>query len=181
MRPAANRRLACGATLALALLLAGCSVGASNPAPETLVASTSHGLSYRLVLTVDGDQHCATTTYRSALADGRPILQSSHICGPTPAAGQPMLVQARTSAQSMLVDVAPGGCGVVMAGPTHAVLRPVVSRCSIGRPVYRVTILPSASRLVIVGIAGAPVINFSRHVCRMGLCITSLIPARILR
>ncbi|MEA2356239.1 MAG: hypothetical protein QOD61_2368 [Solirubrobacteraceae bacterium] len=163
-----------GAALALAAALGGCSIGSGDPPTETLRVATSHGLSYSLEITRQGSQQCTTASYRTASATGQPILQGSHLCGPPARSGHPVLVQAHSSPESIVVDVPPTGCGGVRAGRTRAALRPLVVRCTTRDPRFRATIIPPASRIVIVGIPGAPVLNFPRHPCRVGLCITPL-------
>jgi hypothetical protein len=170
-----RRRLAVLVAATATAALAGCStLGGSSATTQTLTAATAHGLSYKLLVTTDGQRQCVTASYRTALADGRPILQSSHVCGPPAQAGHPVLIQARTSAQSMVADVSATACSGVRVGPTHAALKPAVTRCAGASPRFRVTILPAGPRIVIVGIHGAPVINFSRHRCRIGICVTPL-------
>jgi hypothetical protein len=85
-----------------------------------------------------------------------------------------VLIQAASSPQAMLADVPATGCGIVRAGRPHAMPQPLTVQCTLGRPRHRVTILPVARRLVILGVPGAPVINFPRHVCRAPICITPL-------
>ena len=157
-------------------MVGGCSVATSgSPAPETITGGTPRGLDYTLVITARGAQRCTTATYRSKLPDGRAVLQGSHSCANAAALpGHPLLVQARSSPQALLIDVSPTGCGVVRGGPTHATARPLSSHCSSGRPVYRITLLPAQKRVAISGVPGAPVINFPRHICAMDLCITPL-------
>jgi hypothetical protein len=166
-------RLGLGGAL-LGLLLGGCSLGSSGPPPETITLATSHGLSYSLKVTTSGKGECATTTYRTSLPDGRPMLQSSHLCGPPALGGHPVLIQAAGSPQAMLADVAATGCGIVRAGRPHAALRPLAVRCTLRKPHHRVAVLPVARRLIITGVPGAPVLNFPRHICRASLCITPL-------
>jgi hypothetical protein len=169
-----HRRVVLAAALGLAL--GGCSVaGSGQPAAETITGGTPHGLTYTLRITAAGSQRCTTATYRSALPDGRPVIQGSRTCANAAALpGHPLLVQARASSQSLLVDVTPDGCGTVRGGSTYASVRPLVSRCGTGRPAYRVTVLPAIRRLALVGVPGAPVINFPRHRCLMSLCLTPL-------
>jgi hypothetical protein len=146
-----------------------------TPAPETITGGTPHGLTYTIRIATAGSQRCTTSTYRSTLPDGRPVLQGSRTCANAAALPRhPVLVQARSSPQSLLVDVSPTGCGTVRGGSTRATARPLVSRCSTGRPAFRVTVLPALRRLALAGVPGAPVINFPRHHCAMSLCITPL-------
>jgi hypothetical protein len=173
MGKAATRRLGFGAAV-LGLLLGGCGLGSSSPASETITLATGHGLSYTLKVTTSGRAECTTATYRTSLPDGRPMLQGSHLCGPPALPGRPVLIQAASSRQAMLSDVPASGCGIIRAGRPHAALRPLLVRCTRRKPVHRITVLPVARRLVIVGVPGAPVINFPRHVCRVSLCITPL-------
>ncbi|HEX3873791.1 MAG TPA: hypothetical protein VHW26_06575 [Solirubrobacteraceae bacterium] len=174
----ANRRTSAVAIpvgLGVLLALAGCGGGGStNPPPRALSASTSHGLSYTARITVSGKTQCVSTSYRSALATGQPILQGSHLCGPPAQPGHAVLIQAHGSPESLLSDVSAAGCDTVRGGGTHATLRTLVSRCTTGNPRFRVTILPPARRLVIVGVVGVPVLNFPRHICRSGICVTPL-------
>jgi hypothetical protein len=169
-------RLFAAAVLAAALGAGGCSVATpTSPPPETISGGTPRGLNYTLEITTRGAQRCTTATYRSKLPDGRAVLQGSHTCANAAALPRhPLLVQARTSPQALLIDVSPTGCGLVRGGPTHATARPLSSRCSSGKPVYRVTLLPALKRVALVGVPGAPVINFPRHICTMGLCLTPL-------
>jgi hypothetical protein len=168
--------LSLGAVAALAL--AGCGSGASTPPTETLTAATPQGLSYALTVTASGKQQCLTTTYRIGVPGHAPVIQGSHLCGPVAEPGHPVLIQAQRSPESMIADVSASGCGAVRAGSKHADLVAVLSRCTpgaAGKAEFRVTILPAARRLVIVGIPGAPVINFvPRHVCRRAICLTAL-------
>lgn len=160
------------------LVLAGCGGTATqSPAPPSvsLAAHTSHGLSYSVRITGTGSRQCATATYSSPLPGGRPIVDTSHSCGQPSATGAPVLIQSHTSQQSLITDITTGRCGVVKAGLPGSKLHPLVTRCTRTSPVYRVTILPKAQRLRIAGIRGAPVINFPRHVCSSGICITPLI------
>jgi hypothetical protein len=54
-------------------------------------------------------------------------------------------------------------------------LHPLVHRCTAtGTPTFRVTTIPAVAHIVIVGIPGVPVLNFPRHRCRTGICITPL-------
>lgn len=166
---------AAAAGVAAALVLGGCSAVSSGPTARTLTAATSHGLTYELKVTDDGGKQCTTATYRTATPDGRPILQGAHSCGPPALPGHPVLVQARLSRQSIVIDVAASACSTVRVGRTPATLRPAVSRCTAGAETrFRATVLPPARRLLIHGIPGIPVVNFPRHICRMGLCITPL-------
>lgn len=151
--------------------LGGCG-GGSTASQQSFSASTSAGLSYTLETTQSGNQVCATTTIRAALPDGRPGVNTSHACGPA-ALGHPLLIQAKSSPESIVIDAPTAGCGPVRGGPSHAALRPLVMRCSSGRPLTRATILPSTKQLVIVGIPKVPVINFPRHRCRI-ICVTAL-------
>jgi hypothetical protein len=170
-----RRRIGAAAVAAAAAAtIGGCSLGSGDPPPETLKVATSHGLSYSLEIARHGSQQCTTASYRTTSATGQPILQGSHLCGPPARSGHPVLVQAHSSSESIVVDVPATGCGTVRAGRTRATLRPLLVRCSTQKPPFRVTVVPPASRLVIVGIPGAPVINFPRHVCRVGICITPL-------
>jgi hypothetical protein len=167
-------RLSRGGVL-LAVVLAGCGGTSAGRQPSVAVsAKTSHGLSYSLRITGTGSEQCATSTYSSPLANGRPIVDTAHSCG-VPSPGHPVLIQAHTSAESLVTDVTAGSCGRVRAGSRATRLRPVVTHCTTGEPVYRVTILPQAKRLVIAGIPGAPVVNFPRHICSTGICITPLL------
>jgi hypothetical protein len=177
MRP--TKRFALGTLLPLAL--AGCGGGGgglggggSGGPTQTLSASTAHGLSYTLQVSESGKQECTTASYRTAGPKGQPILQGSHLCGPPIQPGHPTLIQSHYSAEAMLADISAGGCGTVRAGPNHTALRPLVSRCTSGSRVFRVTILPKAVHLVIVGVPGAPVVNFPRHQCVRGICVTPL-------
>ena len=178
MRRRPDRLLAAAALAAAATTtaVAGCSVARpASPAPETITGGTPRGLSYKLEITTNGAQRCTTATYRSKLPGGQPVLQGSHSCANAAALPRhPLLVQARTSPQALLIDVSPTGCGLVRGGPTHATARRLSSRCSSGKPCFRVTVLPALRRVALVGVPGAPVINFPRHVCTMGLCITPL-------
>jgi hypothetical protein len=141
----------------------------------TLTAATTRGLSYTLTVTSSGKDQCMTASYRSEQANGQLVTEGSHVCGAAAEAGHPVLIQAHASPESMVTDVSARGCRSVEAGPTHAMLRPVVTHCTAGATVFRVTILPKTRRqLVIVGIPGAPVINFPRHVCKRGICVTPL-------
>jgi hypothetical protein len=164
--------------LGLAVVLAGCgsssSDGSSNPAIHTtLTVSTKHGLGYTLAITGSGKKACATQTYRTTLPGGQPIHQSARLCGAAIVAGHPSLVQAYNSAESILIDVPASGCGKVVAVKgTRST--PLTSRCSMSTPSFRVTVLPQARRLQVRGLASPLVINFPRHVCKTGLCITSL-------
>jgi hypothetical protein len=167
---AGNRLLATG--LLAATVLGGCGAGAGSP-PRTLSAATSRGLSYTLQVTTSGKQQCVTASYRTALPDGQPILQGSHLCGPPAQPGHAVLVQAHASPESLLTDVSTA-CGAVRGGATHARLRPLVTKCTTGTPRFRVTVLPAITHLVIDGVLGVPVINFPRHRCRTGICITPL-------
>jgi len=162
-----------GSGLLLVVLLAGCDVGGASSPPPQALAATTHALSYTLRVTTSGKQQCTTASYRTALPKGQPILQGSHLCGPLAQPGHAVLVQAHNSAQAMLTDVS-ASCGMVRGGATHKKLGPLVTRCTTSKPAFRVTILPAARRLVIVGVQGVPVINFPRHKCRMGICITPL-------
>ncbi len=154
------------------LVLGGCGSGGGGVTDN--VSAATKGLTYSLKIAPVGGKRCATASYRTALPDGRPILQSSYSCGPATLAGQPLLIQAKLSRQAMLVDVPPGGCPAVRAGRTLATARSLASSCTSPHPLYRVTILPVSRRLVLIGVAGAPVINFPRHPCRMAICITTL-------
>jgi hypothetical protein len=182
MRRGDNRRSGLTGRRLLGLLLVpvlgGCG-GAAGPRtattpPDSLAAKTSGGLSYTLRITTKDGQQCTAATYRAALPDGRPLLQGMNSCGPPARPGHPVLIQASSSRESLVVDVPGRTCGTVRAGRTHATLRPVMTRCTAPRPLFRATILPPVSRLLIAGIPGVPVINFPRHRCRIGLCITPL-------
>jgi hypothetical protein len=159
----------------LVLALAGCS-GIGGGGSETLSGQTKHGLSFSLKITDSGSatKECTTSSYRTALPDGRPITQGSHACGRAILYGYPLLVQARTSAESMVVDVPKSGCGKVTGHAGSVAPQPLVARCTSGEPKFRVTIIPAGRRLVIKGIPGAPVLNFPRHVCKTGICLTPL-------
>jgi hypothetical protein len=161
-----------GSALLVALVIGGCAGGASSSPPQDL-AATTHGLSYKLEVTTSGNEQCTTASYRSALPTGQPILQGSHLCESPADPGHAVLVQARGSAESMVTDVS-ATCGTVRGGVRRTTLRPLVTRCTTGRPAFRVTILPAARRLFIVGIPKLPVINFPRHRCKTGICITPL-------
>jgi hypothetical protein len=88
--------------------------------------------------------------------------------------GFPLLIQTATSPQAMLTDVVASGCGVVAAGRPRTALVPLDVQCTRQAPQRRVMVLPIARRLVIRGVAGVPVVNFPRHVCRASLCVTPL-------
>lgn len=159
-------------------MLAGCGATAAHSPPQpsvSLAAHTTHGLSYSLQITGTGSRQCETATYSSPLANGRPIVDTSHSCGQPSATGAPVLIQSHTSQQSLITDITTHACGIVRAGPQRISLRPLVSRCTKTSPVYRVTVLPKARRLRISGIHGVPVINFPRHMCSSGICITPLV------
>ncbi len=173
-------RRALGATalvLALGLVLAACGSGggsASNLPAETLAAATPHGLSYTMRITMKGSEQCTMATYRTSLADGRPLIQTTSSCGQPALPGHPYLIQAPSSRQAIVVDTSTTGCGRVLAGRTPGALAPLVSHCTTRSPQFRATILPAVRRLYVRGIPGAPVINFPRHPCRLGICITAL-------
>jgi hypothetical protein len=163
----------CLLVLAAGSFVTGCGGSGGAVAPRTLAASTSHDLSYTLRVTQVGKQQCVTASYRTALPKGQPILQGSHLCGPAAQPGHVVLVQAHASPESLLTDVATS-CTPVTGGSSHHALHRLVSRCTTGKPVFRVITLPALSRVVIVGVPRVPVINFSRHRCRTGICITPL-------
>ncbi len=151
--------------------LVGCGSGSGAP-QSSFSTRTPGGLSYALETTVQGKQTCTTTTIRAALPNGQPGANTSHSCGPA-SIGHPLLIQAKSSPQSILVDSPTTTCGRVRAGPTHQALRLLTTQCSTGEPLTRATILPAAKRLVLVGIPKVPVINFPRHPCRI-ICVTAL-------
>jgi len=155
-------------------VLAGCGGSGGSVIPRTLTAATHHGLSYTLVITGSGKTACTTQTYRTSLPGGQPILQSAHLCGPAIVYGHPLLVQSHSSAESILVDVPKSGCGKVLATQKGGPFTALSSHCSSTSPSFRVTVLPAARRLVLRGLTNVPVINFPRHVCKKGLCITAL-------
>lgn len=164
--------LAVGVVLAgLGLGLGGCGDGGN----QTLSAATRHGLSFTLQITDAGtSKACTTSSYRTALPDGRPITQGSHSCGRAILYGHPLLVQAHTSGQSLVVDVPKSGCGKVTARIGRAAPQRLITSCTSGTPTFRVTIIPAASRLVIQGLPGVPALNFPRHICKSGICLTPL-------
>ena len=166
---------AAAAVAAATATLAGCSLGSGHPPPETLTAATSHGLSYSLQITRQGSEQCATASYRTASSTGQPILQGSHLCGPPARSGHPVLVQAHSSPESIVVDVPPTGCAGVRAGRTRAALRPLVVRCTTREPLFRATTDEEVDRKLTEMKAPFTVINFPRHVCRVGICITPLV------
>lgn len=166
-----------GALLGLAVL-AGCGAG-KTPAehPESLSATTAGGsLRYTLAVTYRGGQECMTATYATAAPNAPPTRTTLRRCGKPATTGHPVLIQAHTSPESLVVDVPPGRVcgGRVLGGPTAATLRPLAGHCSTPAPAFRVTVLPAARRLVLRGIPGAPVINFPRHPCTVGVCVTPL-------
>jgi hypothetical protein len=178
-RPGPPIRLALSSVvLALVLALGGCGSGsggsASNLPAETLAIGTPHGLNYTLHVTRKGSEQCTMATYRTFLADGRPLLQTTSSCGQPALPGHPFLIQAPSSRQSIVVDISTTGCGRVTGGRTVNALAPLVSHCTTRSPQFRATILPAVRRLLLRGIPGAPVINFPRHPCRLGICITTL-------
>jgi hypothetical protein len=157
--------------LALAAL-GGCGSSGPSTSHSAFSASSGTGLSYAVSVSTTGKQQCTTTTIRAKLPNGTPGLESSHSCSPaTP--GHPLLVQAKTSRRSLLVDVTTSGCGKVRGGTSHARLGALLTHCSTGTPRFRITVLPANPRVVIVGIPHVPVINFSRHPCRV-ICVTAL-------
>jgi hypothetical protein len=173
MNRAINSRLARW-TLLLApavVALGGCGSG-SVTTRSNFTATTPGGLSYAQETTVQGKQSCTTTTIRAALPNGQPGVNTSHSCGPA-SIGHPLLVQAKSSPESILVDSPTTTCGLVRAGPTHQALHAIRTQCSTGQPLTRATILPSAKRVVLVGVPKVPVINFPRHPCRI-ICVTAL-------
>jgi hypothetical protein len=175
MLPRATSRLGLSAVAALAIC--ACGSGTAKPTPVTLSVSTGHGLSYAVQAVQTGTQQCVTATYKMSVAKRTPVVQGSHLCGAPAGPGHPILVQAHGSSESIVADVSATGCGAVHGGSTHASLHLLVSRCSAsasGRDLFRATILPGGRRLVLVGVPGAPVINFPRHVCRRGVCVTPL-------
>ncbi len=171
MRPSRWTRVALGAALVVAL--GGCGSGGGAGASETLTVATSRGLTYTLNISASAKQQCTTTDVRASLAGGRTVHSSSHTCGPPIPGGHPLLIQARSSPESLVVDVPVTGCGTVRGGPSHAALHPLRTRCSERRPRFRVTIVPAEPVVVLVGVPGAPVINFARHRCRI-ICISAL-------
>jgi hypothetical protein len=184
-RPGPPVRLALSAgavalALALALVLGGCggsggSGGSASSLPaETLAVATPHGLSYTLHVTRKGSEQCTMATYRTSLTDGRPLIQTTSSCGEPALPGHPFLIQAPSSRLSIVVDISTTGCTRVLGGRTGNALQPLVSHCTSRSPQFRATILPAVRRLLLRGIPGAPVINFPRHPCRLGICITAL-------
>jgi hypothetical protein len=168
-----------GALLGLALLLAGCTGGGTTPArqPQSLSATTAHGsLRYTLAVTYRGGQQCLTATYVTAAPNALPTRTTLRRCDKPATTGHPVLIQAHASAESLVVDVPPGNVcgGPVLGGRTAATLRPLAGHCSTPAPAFRVTVLPAARRLVLSGIPGAPVVNFPRHPCTVGVCVTPL-------
>lgn len=154
-----------------AFALGGCG-GGSGATSASFSTKTPGGLSYAQATTVQGNKSCTTTTIRAALPNGQPGVNTSHSCGPA-SAGHPLLIQAKSSPESILIDQPTTTCGAVRAGPTHLALRRLTTECSTGEPLTRATILPSANRLVLVGVPKVPVINFPRHPCRV-ICVTAL-------
>jgi len=151
--------------------LGGCG-GGSAASRSSFSATTPGGLSYTQETTVQGNQTCTTTTIRAALPNGQPGVNTSHSCGPA-SASHPLLIQAKSSPGSILVDAPARTCGPVRGGPTRAAVRVLKTQCGSGEPPTRATILPPAKRLVLVGIPKVPVINFPRHPCRI-ICVTAL-------
>lgn len=174
MRRSANRRATRSTLLALpiAAALAGCGSSGSTGTHASFSAKTSTGLSYVLETTVQGKRECASTTIRAALPNGKPGLETSRACGLAPVE-HPLLIQAKSSSQSILIDAPAKKCTVVRGGPSHAALRPLVTTCSTAGPLTRATILPATAHLVIVGVTKVPVVNFPRHRCRI-ICVTAL-------
>jgi hypothetical protein len=171
-----TRRAGLGAIVAL-LALSACGGGSAATRTVTLSDTTGGGLSYALHVTETGKQQCVTASYEMVVASHPPVVQGSHLCGPAAQPGHPILVQAQGSAESLLADVSATGCGAVRGGSTSTALQPLVSRCSpsgSGKTEFRATILPKARRLYLSGVAGVPVINFPRHVCHRGVCVTPL-------
>jgi hypothetical protein len=153
----------------LALVLAGCVGGGGGG--DSLSAATKHGLSMTLKITDSGTtKECTTFGFRTALPDGRPITQGSHACGRAILYGYPLLVQAHSSAESMIIDVPSAGCGTVTSRAGRAAATTLVVRCTSGDPKFRVTIIPAARRLVLTGIPGAAVLSFRHRVCKTGIC-----------
>jgi hypothetical protein len=129
-------------------------------------------LSYSQETTVQGKQTCTTTTVRAALPNGRSGANTLHSCGPA-SVGHPLLIQAKSSPESILVDAPTTSCGSVRGGPTHGALHALKTQCSTDQPLTRATILPSVAHIVLVGVPKVPVINFPRHPCRI-ICVTAL-------
>lgn len=172
MAGAGIRRIWLGGALVLLLAACGASVDAL---PRTLTIATPHGLYYTLEVAGSGKSACTTSTFRAAATGGHhAILDTAHVCGPGIVAGHPLLVQTPTSPESLLIDVPASGCGPVLARPKTGPAAPLVSRCSSGAPTFRVTILPQAGRVRLARVAGLPVVDFLRHVCKVGLCVTTL-------
>jgi hypothetical protein len=168
----AGRRLLACALLSAAL--AGCGSSAIDKLPERITAATSHGLRYTLLISYEGGKQCTTATYAATPPRSAPIRQTSRRCDKPAVSGHPTLIQAHGSAESLVVDVPADGCGRVRAGPRTGALHRLSSHCTTPTPDFRVTVLPAARRLVIEGIPGAPAVNFPRHLCRVGICITRL-------
>lgn len=161
--------------LALTACGSGGNGSGTTPATDTVSVTASKTLSFAIAITGTTKRECRTETYRTTLPDGQPATESSHFCGAPASPGDPVLVQTPKSSRSLLVDVSATGCGVIRAGAKRTALRPLVTRCTTRKPVFRVTILPNVSRLMISGVPDVPVINFGRHVCKTGICITPLV------
>jgi hypothetical protein len=145
--------VAAGSTI-LAVLLGGCGSSTTPTIVSHVSVRTRAGVRFNAELRIHGPQACLFQTYAVIAPHVMPFSQTTRSCARSNAPARAMLIQVAKPVTTFILDRAAHGCPevtITTGGRQSVVVHP---SCSATPPTLRLTPLPRAATLTMVGIPG---------------------------